>query len=190
MTERLDLLLSPSDLWRRHGPVNVISTLGLPLAGVITVLFASTAIFSTPSLFVLALMFLAPLTNRQVLRSAVATFSSRPYLTLSASGLHVDGCVLDSVDLVWSEIEAMSPDPAVVRAALESGNFLAITLRLRAGRRTPRTLSSVQHFVHRDHFEISGYFKRPPDPVIDAVAERFAVNVKHHEPFLLSDMPD
>jgi hypothetical protein len=191
MSERFDLLLAPSDLWRRHGPLNLIATLGSPLAGLASaVVLATTETFSTTSVFVLALLLAAPLTNRQVLRSIVAVVSMRPYLTVSGSGLHLDGCVFDSVDLAWSDIEAMSPYPASVRAALQSGSFLVITLRVRTGRTTPWTFSSVQHPVYRDHFEITGYFRRPPDGVVDAVVNCFATNVKRHEPFLLSDMAD
>jgi hypothetical protein len=189
--ERLDLSLASSDLWRRHGPLNVIVTLGSPflgLAGAIALVAKGT--HGTMSVLVLATMLAAPLTNRQLVRSAFAIVSRRPYLTLSDSGLHVDGWLCDSLDLAWSDIEAMSPEPATIQAALKAGSFVVMTLRARSGVARPWMLHSIRHSVHRNYFEVTGYFTPPPAPIVDAIAERFASRVERHEPFLLSDADD
>src|SRR5688572_24159457 len=97
MRDDVELLLAPSDLWRRHGPVNVIMTLASPLlalAAVVGLVVKGT--FSATQLLLVAMMMAVPLMNRQVLRSALAIVSRRPYLTFSDAGLHVDGCIFDS----------------------------------------------------------------------------------------------
>ncbi len=187
-TERLDLLLAPSDLWRRHGPLNLLLTLGMPAAALVlaVVLVAKDGVSTTSGLVVAALL-AAPLWNRQVLRSTLAVVSARPYLTLGDFGIQVHGCLFDSVQFAWSDIEVMSPGPQRIRSSLEAGGLVAITLRVR---RHAWSLSSHQHPVHRNHFQISGYFRRPPDAVLDAIEKCFAVNVARHEPFLLSDLAD
>ena len=159
--------------------------LGLCLA---TLLVAENS-YTMASVFLLAMTLAVPLANRQVLRSLFAAFSKRPYLTLSDAGLHVDGCLLDSLYFAWSDIEAMSPEPKSIEDALKSGNLVAITLRVRSGSRRRWTFSSIQHAVHRGYFEVSGYFSTPPDAVAHAVAECLASKVRRHEPLLLSDMP-
>jgi hypothetical protein len=191
MRDDVDLLLAPSDLWRRHGPLNVIVTLACPLlalAGAVALVVKGT--YSVTQLLVVAMMMAAPLTNRQALRSALAIVSRRPYLTISDSGLHVDGCIFDSLYFAWSDIEAMSPEPASIQAALKTGQFVVITFRVRIGSKRRWTFSSMQHTVHQDYFEISGYFRPPPAHVLDVIGTYFASHVKRHEPFLLSDMPD
>lgn len=51
MSERIDLQLAPSsDLWRRHGLLNVFITLGMPLCGlVLAVVIFVTGTFGVPS---------------------------------------------------------------------------------------------------------------------------------------------
>jgi hypothetical protein len=169
----------------------VITTLGSPLLGVAAlVALVVKGSYATTSLLAVALMFAFPLANRQVLRSTLATVSKRPYLMLSDAGLYVDGCIFDSVHLPWSDIEAMAPDPDSIRTALTAGHFVALTFLVRGGPKTRYSFSSIQHPVHRNHFQINGYFSPPPDPDIDEIAKCFASNVKRHEPFLLTDMPD
>jgi hypothetical protein len=189
MRDDVDLLLAPSDLWRGHGPLNVILTLASPLlavAGAVALVVKGT--YGATQLLVVAMMMAVPLANRQVLRSALAVVSRRPYLTFSDSGLHVDGCVFDSLYFAWSDIEAMSPEPASIQAALKAGQFVVITFRVRSGSKRRWMFSSMQHPVHRDYFTITGYFRPPPADVVDVIAKCFASRVKRHEPFLLSDM--
>lgn len=122
MTEPTHLHLSRSDLWKRHGFLNVAMTLGAPLVGS-TAAFALVVghRFNLTAMALLVLLLAFPLANRQVLRSALAIVSNRPYLTFFEDGLRVDGGLKDSLFLKWTDVEAISPFRLPVAIAEEQG---------------------------------------------------------------------
>lgn len=192
MPPTIELRLAPSDWWRTHGPLNALATLAslllVPVVALLVLPIERSGFDLRPwqaALTLVALLFFVRM-NQGVLCSLLAIVSKRPSVSIDEAGIRVDKGPWDRWFFEWSAIAALAPRAKTIAEALASGRQVGLTLALHT-RPARRLLSNVQHSVHHDHFEVSGFFRPLEADELERLIGYLDGNVPDQQPFLLMD---